>query len=262
MNWLLEWKCRSYQSTRGEEAFSLLKKAELENDPFQTILIDRLMPGMDGMELSRRIKADKDLQNIPIIIMTFMGQVAPPTKLDETGIHKFLNKPIRYSQLHDTLTKVLGKPSKIEERVPTSQTNILNQPDGNPRGRVRILLAEDNPVNQLVAMSLLKKLGYQADTVANGLEALKALQSIPYNLVLMDCQMPEMDGFDATRAIRSADSKALDPRIPVIALTAFAMSGDRERCLEAGMDDYLSKPIKPQELGEVVEKWLTKTVKP
>ena len=128
------------------------------------------------------------------------------------------------------------------------------------RQHARLLVAEDNPVNQMVVLSLLKRLGYHADTVANGNEAVKALQRIPYDLVLMDCQMPEMDGFEATRLIRKAETKTLNPMIAIVALTAHAMQGDRERCLEAGMDDYLTKPIKPTDLANMLERWLIKII--
>jgi CheY-like chemotaxis protein/HPt (histidine-containing phosphotransfer) domain-containing protein len=127
---------------------------------------------------------------------------------------------------------------------------------------VRILLAEDNPTNQQVALGILEKLGFGADTVANGQEAIQALETVPYDLVLMDVQMPEMDGFEATRAIRSGKAGVLDPKIPIIAMTAHAMKGDRERCLEAGMDDYISKPIVPQALKEALEKWVENARKP
>jgi CheY-like chemotaxis protein len=121
---------------------------------------------------------------------------------------------------------------------------------------VRILVAEDNPVNQMVAQAMINKLGYQVDIVANGQETINALRMIPYDLVLMDCRMPEMDGFEATRLIRKAESKVLDPNIPIIAMTASAMSGDREMCLRAGMNDFISKPVRKQTLGQMIATWL------
>jgi two-component system, sensor histidine kinase and response regulator len=126
------------------------------------------------------------------------------------------------------------------------------------RQNIRLLIAEDNPVNQLVAQTLLKKQGYYADVVNNGSEALEALQRFPYDLVLMDCQMPVMDGFEATAAVRARGSKVLNPNVPIIALTAYAMTGDREQCVSAGMNDYLSKPLKPAELVLILDRWLPK----
>ena len=129
--------------------------------------------------------------------------------------------------------------------------DVLSLPD-----TVRILLVEDNPVNQRVALAMLKKLGFQTDVVANGREAVKALQTVPYDLVLMDCQMPEMDGFEATRAVRQKESAASSPCIPIIAMTASAMQADREKCLQAGMSDFIAKPVQQGELAEMLARWL------
>jgi CheY-like chemotaxis protein len=123
-------------------------------------------------------------------------------------------------------------------------------------GKVRILLAEDNPVNQRVALAMLKRLGYRTDVVANGREAVEALQNVPYDLVLMDCQMPEMDGFEATCAVRLKEAAASSSSIPIIAMTASAMQADRDRCLQAGMSDFIAKPVQPGELAEILARWL------
>ena len=126
----------------------------------------------------------------------------------------------------------------------------------NDKRKIRVLVAEDNPVNQKVTQTMLKRMGLRADVVANGLEAVNALQMIPYDLVLMDCQMPEMDGFEATRCIRLEGSKALNPRIPIIAMTASTMQGDREKCIQAGMNDFIAKPVQQRELAEIIDRWL------
>jgi len=129
----------------------------------------------------------------------------------------------------------------------------------NDKRKIRILVVEDNPVNQKVAQAMLRKMGLRADVVANGQEAINALQMIPYDLVLMDCQMPEMDGLEATRVIRLEGSKALNPRIPIIAMTAATMQGDREKCIQAGMNDFIAKPVQQRELAEIIDRWLAIT---
>jgi len=145
--------------------------------------------------------------------------------------------------------------SKVRLKEPAERSTTLPSQQGPVNRKIRILLAEDNPVNQKVALAMMRNMGYQADAVANGLEAVSALQTIPYDLVLMDCHMPEMDGFEATRTIRRDDSRALNPRIPIIALTASAMKEDRERCVQAGMNDFIAKPIIKRELADMLAKW-------
>jgi len=145
--------------------------------------------------------------------------------------------------------------STVTFEEPAGRSTALPSQQGSVRRKIRILLAEDNPVNQKVALTMMRNMGYQADAVANGLEAVSALQTIPYDLVLMDCHMPEMDGFEATRTIRRIDSRALNPRIPIIALTASAMKEDKERCVQAGMSDFIAKPVIKRELADVLAKW-------
>jgi CheY-like chemotaxis protein len=179
-------------------------------------------------------------------------------RLKDVGFCGYLTKPVKRSQLYDCLATVVGMAPRTKgadtrsRRIVTRHTIAENQ-----KQKIRILLAEDNMINQQVAIHILKKLGYQADAVANGQEAVKALEMIPYDLVLMDVQMPQMDGFQATQVIRDPQSSVTNHRIPIIAMTANAMKGDRERCLEAGMDDYTSKPIQPKELLEKIEEWIT-----
>jgi len=257
---LQSWKCRSADALNGKDALSMLRQAVQDGDPFQLILIDKMMPEMDGLELGQQIKGDSILQETMMIMMTSMGKRGDVKQLEQIGFDGYLHKPLRQTQLHDSLALVLGRRNSIGGQPEAGHIITQHTLTEAARQRARLLVAEDNPVNQMVVLTLLKKLGYHADTVANGKEAIKALQQIPYDLVLMDCQMPEMDGFEATHMIRTQETETLNPLITIIALTAHAMQGDRERCLEVGMNDYLSKPIKPAELTGILERWLGKIV--
>jgi CheY-like chemotaxis protein/HPt (histidine-containing phosphotransfer) domain-containing protein len=172
--------------------------------------------------------------------------------MQEIGFAAYLNKPIRGSQLRDCLALVVSRKQQEPQTQPMPIVTRHSVSEDQKR-RMRILLAEDNMINQELAMGLLKKIGYQGDAVANGKEVLSALEKVPYDLILMDVQMPEMDGFEATAVIRRKEREN-GRHIPIIAMTAHAMKGDRERCLEAGMDDYLTKPIQPKELIEVIKR--------
>jgi PAS domain S-box-containing protein len=247
---LKKWGCRFAEAIDGLSALERLREAVSEMDPYDVALLDRLMPGMDGAELGRRIKESAEIRETRLMMMTSLAGQGERARLTELGFAGYLTKPLRHSQLRECLAIVLGRAEASATR-PIGGLAAGGAKSGSQKAGARILLAEDNAINQLVALKILGKLGYRADAVANGLEVIKALESIPYDLVLMDCQMPEMDGFEATRAIRN-----LKMNIPVIAMTANAMKGDRELCLEAGMNDYLSKPVKPAELGAALERWL------
>ena len=245
--------CRFETVSGAETALTLLREAAVQNDPFRIALLDQQMPGMDGYELGRRIKADPLIESILMIMVTSLGQRGDAAALKNIGFAGYLTKPIRQSQLYDCLALVLEKGNDItlNNEIVTRHTVAEHVNHG-----FRILLAEDNIINQKVAQALLHNLGYKVDVVANGHEAVQALELIHYDLVLLDCQMPEMDGFEATALIRDPSSKVLNHAVPIIALTANAMKKDRDECLAAGMDDYLSKPLKKAELAEVIGKWL------
>jgi PAS domain S-box-containing protein len=252
---LTSWGCRFAEAADGRAALEQLTEAARSDDPFQIALIDVMMPGMDGEELGRRITIDPQLQATSLIMLTSLGQRSDATHTLQSGFSAYLPKPIRRSALRDCLvTAIHHKPSTDSG----SLAGVLTQHCGvtASTGRARILVAEDNPTNQTVAIAILKKLGYGVDAVANGGEALKALREIPYDLVLMDCQMPEMDGYEATRWIRNSESGVHNSDVPILAMTAHAMKGDREHCLAAGMNDYLSKPVQPKELAEMLHRWL------
>ena len=214
------------------------------------------MPGMDGLTLGREIKSDRALQDTRLVMMTSLGQRGDARRLEAAGFAVYLPKPVRQSELFDGLVAALAAGLPVREPQSVVTRHSVRE---MRRAGVRLLLAEDNITNQQVAVGILRKLGLHADAVANGREALEALQTIPYDLVLMDVQMPEMDGLQAARAIRDPRTPVLDHQVPIVAMTAHAMQGDREQCLEAGMNDYVSKPVNPQALAEAVERWLPRS---
>ncbi len=241
-------------------ALEALKRACDENDPFRAAVIDMQMPGMDGGELGRIIKSDEGLMGTRMLLLTSLGARGDSRRFKEIGFDAYLTKPARPFELKAVLAgfpstgaEEIGEPRGITTRHTVREIRNLFAGQG-----VRILLAEDNIINQKVALGILKKLGLRADAVADGREALEALCAIPYDLVLMDVQMPEMDGLEATRQIRNPQCAILNRNIPVIAMTAHAMAGDREKCLKAGMNGYVSKPIDPLALANELEKWIGK----
>ena len=210
-----------------------------------------MMPDMDGMELAQAIKADSGLRDMEILVLTSVGEYAAPGKIREAGISASLNKPVRRSQLYNCLLTLTGMD-------PASRDMRSGKTNGGRKLRGHLLLAEDNPINQEVSRSMLQKLGCSLDIVENGREALKALSAKRYDLVLMDCQMPEMDGYLTTRVIREKEKLGEfgAEAIRIVALTAHAMAGDREQCLAAGMDDYLRKPFTLDQLHQTLTRWL------
>jgi CheY-like chemotaxis protein len=262
---LAAWSVVSDSTTSGVQGLALLREAAIQQRPYDFVLLDFMMPDMDGIEVARLIKADPLLAPTRLLLLTSAGRRGDGRRAREAGIEGYLTKPVRQAHLWSCLTKIMGRVS-VEESSPTPLIPRQTASETAARNRLPILIAEDNPVNQKLAVRLLEKLGYRADVAANGIEAVTAVQRIPYSAVLMDCQMPEMDGFEATRAIRareaqqhpekSASSFTTPRRLPIIAMTANAMKGDRELCLEAGMDDYITKPIKPDTLKTVLERWV------
>lgn len=233
----------------GAKALEVLRIAHRTGDPFHVVLLDMQMPGMDGEQTARAIKSDPSVKDVKILILTSMGQRGDAVRLEALGCSGYLLKPVKQQMLFDAVAAVLGR---MEEQPTTLITrHMLSEQRKN---EYRLLLAEDNPVNQKLAVVLLQKAGYSVDAVDNGLKALEKVKSGHYSVVLMDVQMPEMDGFEATQKIRELE-QSTGIHVPIIAMTAHAMSGDRERCIEAGMDDYITKPLEPRALFNAIDRW-------
>jgi PAS domain S-box-containing protein len=250
---IISWGMRNGCVASGPEALEILRREAALGDPYDFAILDFQMPIMDGPTLAKTIKADPDLANIRLVVLTSLGQKLTTEEMREYGIAACLIKPVRQSDLFDCLVNVMH----AHPAAPHPKRAPVFTPPPQRHPGARILVVEDNVVNQKVALQTLRKLGYSADVVANGLEALEALSRIPYSLVLMDCQMPEMDGWEATRKIREGEG-LLTPRrrMPIVAMTADAMQGDREKCLAVGMDDYIAKPVRIDDLQVALDRHL------
>ena len=254
--YLESWHCRVKEVDSADKVITTLQTAVTNDDPFKIILFDRCMLKLEVEDLGRKIKAEPQLQNVQMVILISVGKRGDADHFRKLGFAAYLVTPIKQSQLFDCLRIVTGKPGDAEKDASRQIVTRYSISEVHKQ-RVRILLAEDNVVNQKIVLRILeKKLGYHAVTVTNGKEALEHLEKKDYDLVLMDCQMPEMDGYEATRRIRDESSSVRNHRIPVIAMTANAMKGDREKCFEAGMDDYISKPINMQGFVDVIKRHL------
>ena len=248
---LSSWGMRWEAVDSGAQALAALRREAGGGDPFQLVVLDLQMPEMDGLMLARSIQEEPALQGVRKVLLSSLGRPAGREELAALGISACLAKPVRPSALLDALGGALGpEPSARAAAGPEAPAAA---PVRDPT--FRILLVEDNPVNQEVALRQIERLGYRADLAANGREALEALRRSAYDLVLMDCQMPEMDGFQATAEIRRREGGA--SRTPIVAMTANALEGDRERCIAAGMDDYLAKPVRLEKLAGVAARWDT-----
>ncbi len=252
--------CQVTAVPSGMEVMPALFRGLLTNEPFHLVLVDMMMPVMDGEETLRAIRHETLTQDIKVVVLTSMGRRNELNRVNEMGCSGYLLKPIRQSQLRETLEMVLG-----------SKRGDARRADGRRRtGRItgsfarrlkarslRILLAEDNEINQKMTLALLSRQGHKVDLVKNGVEAVEAVRRATYDMILMDVQMPEMDGFTASQAIRKLEEEgALEvSHVPIIAMTAHALHGDRQRCLLAGMDDYVAKPLDPRKFFQTIERW-------
>ncbi len=257
-NYLQAWKAEAVIVSNGHDALLKLEESITQQKPIDLMLLDWFMPQMDGIALAKTIRTDNRHAQTPIVMLTSYG--ISLEKQQQAGVQAAVTKPVRSITLRDVLLDTMRRHALNNQPKPTPSTT---QPFSNivlksvASVEPAILLAEDNPVNALIAVTMLEKLNIPVDHVTTGKLALKALRNRPYKLVLMDINMPEMDGYTATRYIRKWQKEGiLKQHIPVIAMTANALKGDRERCLKMGMDDYLAKPVKQEELLKVVEQWL------
>ena len=253
---LEQWGCRSREAAGGRFALEELQRAADKHEPFDAVLVDQAMPDMDGQSLFQSIRRNPAFENAPLALMTPLG--APGVNLARSSHDAaVIVKPVRKRQLYNLLLDLFGHGEEVCETAPEPEAPLQSAASD-----LTVLLVEDNLVNQMVAKGMLGKLGYKILVVENGQEALDLLAEKQVDIILMDIQMPVMDGLEAARRIRDGRGKVLDPKTPIVAMTARAMKGDREKCLEAGMDDYIAKPIDLAALVEAMGKYVHKTSVP
>lgn len=253
---LKSWGCRPAHAANGQSALAALRKAVRLADPFVVALLDSDLAGTDGVELARQIAGDPSLKRTSLVMMHSAGRRCSAGQMERLTLSGCITKPVLESRLRKVLDIALGG-SKGPE-VPAGELSAQGSDLKPAAVKARILVAEDIVPNQEVALAILAKLGHHAVAVGTGAAAFQAMAVETFDLILMDCEMPEMDGYEATRRIRRTEAQTGRPRIPIVALTAHAVSGDRDKCMESGMDDYLSKPIDPKHLAAAIQKWLSR----
>ncbi len=245
------WELQCDVAVNAAEGLSMMRRAAAENQPYALVLTDHIMPGMSGFEMVEIMRRLKEISKTPVIMLSSLGATISDDEMKQFGISAALSKPLRtirlYEAIVDVFSGVVGFGEKILEN--SLEHAVLKKKEG------QLLLVEDNAINQLVAIRILSKLGYHAETVNNGREAVVAAESGKYDVILMDCQMPDLDGYVATEMIRKNEVGS-GKHITIIAMTAHALKGDKEKCLAAGMDDYITKPIDTKSLNDVLVKWL------
>ena len=256
---LQAWGFDASLADSGTRALAILDEARQRQNRFDLAILDMQMPEMDGRQLAAEMRCRTDSVGVPLLILTSMSDPVHADDMARLGIHRVLTKPVRQSRLFDAMMDALADPSVAASRG-DAETRPLPAVCVPSRRRGRVLLAEDNAINQLVASEILRKLGHECQVANNGREAVELTRRERFDCLLMDCHMPVLDGFAATRQIREDEaaraSQGPSSRLPIIALTANAIKGDREVCLAAGMDDYLAKPIQVEVLCSTLDRWL------
>ncbi|MEI7633989.1 MAG: response regulator [bacterium] len=247
---LREQRCWECEAKDGYQALSLLRKWAGSDKEFDIVLVDYLMPGMDGIELTKQIKNDPSLAHTSLVMLTSEPNAGDESEMARLGLDAYLIKPVRQKVLMETLHRVVSRRHSARHSAPQGAPESVEPMGGKPRA----LLVEDDEICQKVARHMLGRLGFECEVAVNGQDALEKIEAASYDIVFMDCRMPVMDGYEATRRIR--DNGALPKQPLIIAMTSQAMVGDRERCLQAGMDDYISKPIHQEKLRSMLHKYL------
>ena len=247
---LTKWGMRPVCVDRGDTALATLEQAHQSGKPFPFVLLDACMPGMDGFTVAEKIKDRPDLAAAKLMMLTSLTQPEDMERCRSLGIEAYLVKPIRRSELLQAMARLAAPAAAVVPKPEPAIRTDFSSP------RLEILLAEDNPMNQLLAVRVLERAGHAVAVVNTGVEALSALASKRFDLILMDVHMPEMNGLDATRAIRANESET-GGHVRIIAMTAAAMTGDREQCVAAGMDDYIAKPISIRKLVDLIAENVT-----
>ena len=260
-HYLTTWGCDFEEAEGGEQAIRKLQDQADRGKPFRVVLLDSRMPGISGDEVAKSVSGRPHMSDTRLVMLTSLFRRRSASSLAETGLSAYLTKPVKRSNLRTCLVEMISDRPVEEGGRPATVLTERTLVDAAANVRTRILIVEDNLVNQRLAVLLLQKVGYRCEVANNGVEALEALASRSFDLVLMDCQMPEMDGFEATQSIRTRE-KETGEHIPIVAMTANAMDGDKERCLDAGMDDYISKPVDSHGLTSTLDRWLADRLEP
>ncbi|WP_321394214.1 response regulator [uncultured Desulfuromusa sp.] len=251
---LSSWNVDQQTADNGIEGLTLLHQAIEDGKPFDLVILDMHMPNMDGLEVARLIKKDKNLRDTKLVMLTSVGIRGDAMLAKQVGIKVYLTKPVRQIDLYNTLATLVKEETTADDGLITQ----YNLEKDYTRFNAKVLLAEDNLVNQQVAKGVLRKLGCQVELAIDGTQAASLAENNKYDIIFMDCQMPRMDGYEATEVIRRQEQSRGSGRTPIIALTANALSGDREKCLMAGMDDYISKPFSQKRIADILEQRLPK----